>query len=161
MAARPGAVDIHPRIRVWAERLRAKVRLDSIAFSKEIDVMTELYNIVAANPAAVLAGYNIASIDTLTTQDAALRCGVKSLFDVIYQKMDLYTSPVVKALRNIFPQGRGHCRTDLQSLRRIIELASPHYFDDVVGNAHDAACDAHVLQYYTRTMHVMWSCLSM
>jgi len=79
LEARPGAVGIHPRFRAWAERLRAKARLDNIVFSKEIDVMTELYNIVAANPAAVLAGYNMASIDTLATQDAALRCGLKSL----------------------------------------------------------------------------------
>jgi len=54
-------------------------------FSKEIDVMTELHNIVATNPTAVLAGYNMACIDTLATQDAALRCGVKSLFDVASQ----------------------------------------------------------------------------
>jgi len=110
-----------------------------------------------ADPAAILVGYNMATIDTLATKDAALRCGVKSLFDVAYQQMDLYLSPVVKALRNIFPQGCGRCRTDQPSLRRIIELASPHYFTDVVGNAHDAACDAHVLRYYTRTMHAMWS----
>jgi len=123
--------------------------------------MTEFHDMVAANPAAILAGYNMSCINTLATQDAALRCGVKSLVDVAYQQMDLYTSPVVKTLRNIFPQGRGHCRTDLPSLRRIIELVTPHYFDDVVGNAHDAACDAHVLRYYTQTIHVMWSCLSM
>jgi len=159
LAARPGAVSINPRFRAWAEQLRAKACIDNIVFSKEIDVMTELNNIIAGNPAAVLAGYNMAYIDALATQDAALRCGVKSLFDVASQHMDLYRSPVVKTLRNIFQQGCGRCRTDLQLLRRIIELASPGYFQDVVGNAHDAACDAHVLRYYTRTVHVIWSCL--
>jgi len=69
-------------LRAWAEQLRAKARKNNIVFSKEIDVMNELYNIVAANPTAVLAGYNMPSIDTLATQDAALRCGAKSLFKI-------------------------------------------------------------------------------
>ena len=100
-------------------------------------------------------GYNMADLDTLSIQDAALRCGARSLFDVASQRMDLYRSLIVTALRNCFPRGAGRCRTDLRSLRHIIELASPDYFEDAVGNWHDAACDAHVLRYNTRTMHML------
>jgi len=128
--ARPGALSIHPKFRGWPERTRAKASV----LSKEQDVLIELSNIVAADPDAVLLGYNTAGLDTLAMRDAALRCETTSLFDVASQQMDLYRSPVVRALRNIFPQGAGRCRTDLQSIRHIIELSSPDYFKDVVGN---------------------------
>lgn len=146
---------------VWVEKFRAQALEKNIVFSPEIEVMTELLNIVAGNPLPLLVGYNMGSIDALSTKDATLRCDVKWLFEAAYKQMDLYKSPVIKALRNVFPVGCGLCSTTLPSVRRIIELDSPLYFCDVVGNAHDALCDAHVLRYYTRTAHAMWSCLSM
>ena len=107
-------------------------------------MLCDLNDIVAADPEAVLMEYNMTDLDTLSIQDSALRCDATSLFDAASQRMDLYRSPIVKALRKSFPKGAGRCRTDLRSLRHIIELASPDYFEDVVGNWHDAACDAHL-----------------
>jgi len=155
MEARTDAISIYTKFRGWPEKLRAAAINSIIGLSKEKDMLCELSKFVAADQEAVLMGYNMAGLDTLSIQDAALRCGVKSLFDVASQQMDLYRSPIVKALRNCFPKGAGRCRTDLRSLRHIIELASPDYFEDVVGNWHDAACDAHVLRYNTRTMYML------
>jgi len=61
-------------------------------------MLCELNDIVAADPETVLMGYNMAGLDTLSIQDAALRCDVMSLFDAASQRMDLYRSPIVKAL---------------------------------------------------------------
>ena len=149
MEARPDAISIHKRLRGWPEKIRVAASISNIVLSKEKDVLCQLSNIVAADPEVVLMGYNMAGLDTLVIQDADLRCDATSLFDVASQRMDLYRSPIVKALRNCFPKGAGRCQTNLQSLRHIIELASPDYFEDVVGNWHDAACDAHVLRYNT------------
>ena len=155
MAPRQGAVGIVPALSVWAEKIRAQALATNMAFSPEIEVMTELLNIVAANPFSLLVGYNMATIDALSTKDAALRCNVKWLFEASHKQMDLYKMPVIKALRDVFPVGCGRCSTTLSSVRQIIELDSPLYFCDVVGNAHDALCDAHVLRYYTPTVHAM------
>jgi len=77
--------------------------------SKEEDVLCELSTIIAADPKAVLIGYNVAGLDTLAIKDAALRCDAKSLFDVAPHQMDLYRSPIVKAIKNSFPKGAGRC----------------------------------------------------
>ena len=121
-------------------------------------MLCELSTIIAADPAAVLIGYNMAGLDTLAIQDAAVHCDAKSLFDVAPQQMDLHKSQIVKAIQNSFPKGAGRCRTNLRSLRHIIELATPDYFEDVVSQWYDAASDAHVLRYNTQTMHMLWSC---
>jgi len=146
---------------VWAAKLRAHALADNIVLSPESVVMPELLAIVAANPLAVLARYNMASIDSLSTKDAALRCEVQWLFEAAHDRMDLYQMPVIRCLRNVFPVGSKRCSTTLSSVRRMIELDLPNYFSDVLGNAHDALCDAHVLRYYTQTVPAMWSCLSM
>ena len=144
MQGRAGAISIHEKFRGWTEELREGATSRNIELSKEEDVLRELSTLITADPEAVLIGYNMAGLDTLAINDAVLRCGVKSLFDASPHQMDLYRSPIVKAIKISFPQGAGRCRTDLRSLRHIIELASPDYFEDVVGNWHDAACDAHV-----------------
>jgi len=106
----------------------------NIGLNKEKDVLCELHDILAADPESVLMGYNMAGLDTLTIQDSALRHYVTSPFGAPFVDMDLYRSQIVKALRNSFPKGAGRCRTDLRSLRLIIERALPRYFEDVVGN---------------------------
>jgi len=127
----------------------------NIGLSKEKDVLCDLHDIFAADPESVLMGYNMAGLDTLTIQDSALRHSQPSPFGAASEHMDMYRSEIVKALQNCFPKGAGRCRTDLQSLRNIIAMASPGYFDDVVGNWHDAACDAHVLRYNPRTIFML------
>ena len=146
---------------MWAENVRAHALENNIVLSPESEVMPELLTIVAANPLSLLCGYNMASIDSLSTKDAALRCEVEWLFDAAHDQLDLYPMPVIRAMRDVFPVGCGRCSTTLSAVRRIIERDSPNYFKDVLGNAHDALCDAHVLRYYTQTVPTMWSCLPM
>jgi len=86
---------------------------------------------ITADREAVMIGYNMSGLDNLAIKDAALRCGAQLLFDVAPQQMDLHKSQIVKAIKNSSPEGCGRCRTDLQSLRHIIELATPDYFKDV------------------------------
>jgi len=158
---REDAIGILPALVEWAKKMRALAIQNNNVLSPESEVMTELHTIVAANPLSLVCGYNMACIDSLSTKDAALRCGVEWIFDAAHGCMDLYQAPVVQKLRDVFPEGSGRCSTTLSALRSIIERASPGYFHDVVGDAHDALCDAHVLRYYTQTVRSMWSCLSM
>ena len=90
---------------MWAEKLRAHALENNIVLSPESEVMPELLTIVAANPLSVLPGFNMASIDALSTKDAALRCEVQWLFEAAHDQMDLYQMPVIRALRNVFPVG--------------------------------------------------------
>ena len=144
---RAGAISIHSKFREWPEKFREEAVGNNIVLSKELDVLCELNNVIAADSKAVLIGYNMAGLDALAVHDAAVRSGTRLFFDLAFKQMDLYRSPIVRRLRNCFPKGAGHCRCDLRSIRRIIERATPGYFNDVVGNWHDAACDANVLRY--------------
>jgi len=146
---------------VWAARLRAHALENNFVLSPESVVMPELLTLLAANPFSLLCGFNMKCIDSLSTRDAALRCEVRWLFDAAHSTLDLYRMPVIRAMRDVFPVGCGRCSTTLSAVKRIIEKASPDYFHGVVGSAHDALFDAHVLRYYTQTVRAMWSCLSM
>jgi len=161
LPSRQDATGILPGLVVWAARLRAHALENNFVLSPESVVMPELLTLLAANPFSLLCGFNMKCIDSLSTRDAALRCKVQCLFNAAHSTLDLYEMPVIRAMRNVFPVGSGRCSTTLSAVKRIIEKDSPDYFDGVVGHAHDALFDAHVLRYYTQTVRAMWSCLSM